>query len=303
MASPAPSRSGAGVLWAGAAFLFWGLAPLYWRLLEGVPALELLAHRIVWAVPLLAMLVAASGSWNQVSSALGSPRTRGVLVLTTALIAANWFTFLYSIVVGKVLQASLGYYLTPLVNVLLGMLFLRERLRTWQLAALLVAGSGVGILVARLGELPWISLVLAISWGFYALLRKRVDAGPMTGLAIETTLLFPFALALLVRFEIVGHAAFGHAGLVPTALLVLAGAVTVLPLLWFTRGARAVTLTTLGFLQFLAPTCQFLLAVFAFGEPFGPSQLAAFGLIWAGLALYSVEGYRHHRATRASAAA
>ena len=298
MAGPEQRRSTAGVLSAGGAFLFWGLAPLYWRLLEGVPPLELLAHRVVWALPLLGILVLASGSWRDVTAALTSSRTRGILILTTLLIGTNWFTFLFAIVVGKVLQASLGYYLTPLVNVLLGMLFLAERLRPGQLAALVVAGGGVGVLVARQGELPWISLVLAATFGLYGLLRKQVRAGPMTGLAIETALLFPVALGVLLWLESQGTASFGHAGPGSGALLVLAGAVTVLPLLWFTRGARAITLTTLGFLQFLAPTCQFLLAVFVFGEPFGPIQLTAFGLIWAGLALYSGEGYLRHRTTR-----
>ena len=295
MSTPHDPRQLTGVLYASAAFLFWGLAPLYWRLLEGISAQELLAHRIVWALPLLAVLVATRGSWRELVGALSHPRTRTLLLLTTVLIAGNWFTFLYAIVVGKVLQASLGYYLTPLVNVLLGVVFLHERLRRWQLAALVVAGSGVALLVLRLGELPWISLVLASSFAFYGLLRKQVAAGPMTGLSIEIALLFPAALGLLLWMEARGGAAFGHEGAWTSALLVLAGAVTVTPLLWFTRGARAITLVTLGFLQFLAPTGQFLLAVFAFHEPFGSVQLGAFCLIWTGLALYSWEGYRVHR--------
>ena len=290
------SRPTAGVLYATAAFLFWGLAPIYWRALEGIPPIELLAHRIVWAVPLLALLVSLRGGWGEIWSALGEPRTRAALLLTTLLIGLNWFTFIFSIVVGKVLQASLGYYLTPLINVLLGFLFLRERLRRLQLAALLVAAAGVGVLVWRLGELPWISLVLAFSFGFYGLLRKRVAAGPMTGLTVETSLLFPLALGLLLWLELRGEAAFLHGPLWKDGLLLLAGAITVTPLLWFTRGAREITLTTLGFLQFLSPTGQFLLAVFAFGEPFGSAQLAAFGLIWTGLALYTWEARRFHRA-------
>lgn len=213
------------------------------------------------------------------------------------LIAGNWFTFLFAIVVGKVLQASLGYYLTPLINVLLGVLVLRERLRRMQSVALLVAAAGVGLLVSRLGELPWISLVLAFSFGFYGLLRKEVSAGPITGLTVETALLFPVALGLLLWLELEGRAAFGHTGATRNLLLILAGPVTVTPLLWFTKGARAITLTTLGFLQFLAPTCQFLLAVLVFDEPFGPTRLGAFALIWAGLALYTWEAHRFHRRT------
>lgn len=284
-----------GALYATAAFLFWGLAPIYWRALEGIPPIELLAHRILWAIPLLAILVWSRTAWSDVSRALASPRTRNVLLLTTFLIGCNWFTFIYAIVVGKVLQASLGYYLTPLINVLLGVAVLRESLRRLQLAALLVAAAGVGVLVLRLGELPWISLVLAFSFGFYGLLRKRVAAGPMIGLTIEATLLFPAALGLLLWLELQGRAAFGHVGPWTDLLLVLAGAVTVTPLLWFTRGARAITLTTLGFLQFLAPTMQFLLAVFAFREPFGAAQLATFCLIWTGLALYTWEARHHHQ--------
>ena len=259
--------------------------------------MEQLAHRVVWAVPSLLLLLAFRGGWRELRAALIEPRTRAILLLTTLLIAGNWFTFLFAIVVGKVLHASLGYYLTPLINVLLGMLFLRERLRRMQSVALVVAAAGVGLLIARLGELPWISLVLAFSFGLYGLLRKEVSAGPITGLTVESTLLFPVALGLLAWLELQGRAAFGHGTPTLSLLLVLAGPVTVTPLLWFTKGARAITLTTLGFLQFLAPTCQFLLAVFVFHEPFGPVQLASFLLIWTGLALYTWEAHRFHRRT------
>jgi chloramphenicol-sensitive protein RarD len=290
-ADPGPAEPGRsarhGVAWATAAFLWWGLSPLYWKALGGVDAGQLLAHRVAWSLALLVALLAARGRGPELRAALARPRTLATLVATTALIGANWFTYIWAVGAERVLEASLGYYVNPLVNVLLGMLFLRERLRRAQGLAVLLAAAGVAVLTAEVGRLPWVALVLALTFGFYGLLRKTVAAGPEVGLAVETALLAPFALAWLVRLHAAGAGAFGHGPAAIDLLLVASGVITVLPMVWFTRGARLLPLSTLGLLQYLSPTLQFLLAVAVYREPFTAAHLLAFGLIWSGLAVFT----------------
>lgn len=269
------------------AFVIWGLSPIFWKLLVAVPAGQLVAHRIVWAAVLLALLLTLQRRWDETRAALSTPRVAATLVVTTALIATNWWLFVWAIVTERVLQASLGYYINPLVTVMLGMIFLGERLDRAQWWSVALAAIGVAVLVVRVGERPWIALVLAASFGFYSLLRKQVRAEAEVGLLAETGVLSPLMLVYLARAEGQGVGAFGSAGPGLDALLLAAGLVTVVPLLLFTHGARRLPLATVGFLQFTAPTLQFLLAVWLFREPFTAGHLAAFGFIWAALAVFS----------------
>ena len=276
-----------GVAYAGAAFLFWGLSPVYWKLLVAVPAAEVLAHRIVWSALLLAALLAAKRRGGELLAAVRRPRTLATLVVTTALIAVNWYVYIWAMAAERVLEASLGYFVNPRVNVLLGVVFLRERLSRAQGVAVALAAVGVAVMTAEVGRVPWAALVLALTFGFYGLLRKTVDAGPQVGLAVETALLTPLTLLWLAGVDRAGGGAFARGDLATDLLLAGAGAVTVLPLVWFTHGARLLPLSALGLIQYLAPTIQFLLAVLVYGEPFRTAHLVAFTIIWTGLAVFS----------------
>jgi chloramphenicol-sensitive protein RarD len=269
-----------------AAYLWWGLAPLYFHALAAVPPLEILAHRVVWSVAFLALVLSIAGRWAQVREALSSARRVAALAASTALISTNWGIFIWAISRERLLEASLGYFINPLVNVALGALVLREPLGRRQLAALSLAALGVALLVARVGAFPWIALALALTFGFYALVRKRARADALAGLLVETALLAPLALGFLVARGAAG--AFGHA-LGPSALLAAAGVVTAVPLVLFGVAVRHLRLSSMGVLQYVAPTCQFLLAVLVFDEPFGAAQASAFALIWIALALYTAD--------------
>jgi chloramphenicol-sensitive protein RarD len=292
------SETGRGVVATAGAFLFWGLAPLYWKLLLGIPALELLAHRIAWSAPCLALLLAVGRRWSEVGRTLASARAMATLAATTVLIAVNWLTFIWAVNNGHLLDSSLGYYINPLVSVLLGFVFLGERLRRVQAVAVVLAAGGVLVLTLRHG-LPWVSLTLAFSFGLYGLLRKVVDAKPMVGLFVEIALLSGPAIAFLLWRAHQGAGAFGHKGLRASLLLAAAGPITVAPLLWFNHGVRSLTLATVGILQYLAPTGHFLLGITVFHETFGTAHMLAFALIWTALALYSIDLRRRLARARA----
>jgi len=297
------TETGRGVAYATAAYLFWGLSPLYWKLLAAVPSRELLAHRVVWCALLLTGLLVFRRRLGELRAVLRSGGGLGTLLVTTVLIAANWYLYIWAVNHDRVLAASLGYYINPLVTVLLGMVVLRERLSRWQWASLGLAAVGVAVMVARVGEVPWLSLAMAVTFAFYSLLRKRVAAGPAAGLLVETALLSPVALGyLLVAAGAGGAFGRGVGGFGPLAaglLLAASGAITALPLLWFTHGARLLPLSTVGLLQYLAPSAQFLLAVFVYGEPFAAGHLAAFVCIWAALALFTADVRRRYRRSAA----
>jgi chloramphenicol-sensitive protein RarD len=282
------------VVATAAAFALWGLIPLYWKQTAHLPATEVLSHRIAWSLPCLAVLLALRGRGPELRRALGSPRTRLLLLASTVLIAANWLTFIWAVNNDRVLDASLGYYINPLVSVLLGFVFLEERLRRLQALAVALAVVGVAVLTVRHG-LPWPSLVLAFSFGSYGLVRKVADVPGMVGLFVEVALLAPFTVGYLVWLRGSGEGAFatGETGL--DLILVAAGPVTVVPLLLFAEGVRKLTLATVGFLQYLAPTGHFLLAVAVYDEPFDAVHLVAFALIWTALALYTFDLRRHLR--------
>lgn len=284
-----------GVLYGVGAYGFWGLVPIYFKAVAHVRPLEVLAHRIVWSVVFLFALAMFRRNWGAVPEILRDRRKLGTLSLTTLLIAGNWLGFIWAVANDEVLQASLGYFINPLVNVLLGFLFLRERLRRWQTFSVLLATVGVCYLTIAAGEVPTLGLYLACSFGFYGLLRKKLDVGAVIGLSVETSLLLPLALGYLVVMMGRGQAEFGHVSWEMNLLLMAAGLVTSLPLLWFAEGARRLRLATMGFLQYLAPTGHFLLAVYAYGEEFSRPHLISFGLIWVALAIYSADAARHAR--------
>jgi chloramphenicol-sensitive protein RarD len=295
-----PSRpnshpTAAGVAFGAAAYLLWGTFPIYFKALRQVPAIEVLAHRVVWSFVFSLALVAIARRWQQLARIARKPRTTTLLACSTVFIATNWLFFIYAVEHDRILDASLGYFMNPLVNVLLGYLFLGERLRRVQLASLALAAAGVLVLVVRRGELPWISLVLALSFGGYGLVRKVVAVDPITGLFAETALLTPVALGYLVVLGCRGQSAFASGSLANDVLLPLSGPVTALPLLLFAAAARRLRLGTLGFLQFLSPSAQFVLAVAVYHETFTWTQLSTFLCIWAGLALFSLDAARQNR--------
>ena len=293
------SRSGtiSGLLVAMQAFLIWGLSPLYWKHLSHVPAFEALMHRVVWSLIFLLPILAFQKKIGAFLKALTNPRTLAVLTLTTCLVGTNWFIFIWSINSGHVMQTSLGYYINPLVTVFLGTVFLKERLSPKQKIAVLLAGIGVTWLTFDYGTLPWVSLALAFTFAFYSLVRKVVDVGPLVGLTIETLLMTIPAAIYLGYLGSKGDGAFLHTGITTDLLLMGTALVTALPLLLFNLGAKALPLSTLGFIQYVAPTCTFFLAVFYFNEPLDASLVRTFTLIWSALALVtwdSVARYRSH---------
>jgi chloramphenicol-sensitive protein RarD len=274
-----------GFLLGLAAYGLWGVLPLYFKAIADVAAVDIVAHRILWSLPFLAALIAISRGWAKVRDVLASRRTLGILAVTALLIGGNWLLYVYAVTSGHILAASFGYYLNPLANVLLGRFVLKERLSRLQWTAVAIAGAGISVLAAgALGQL-WISLTLCVSFALYGLLRKVVSADAVTGLGIETALLFPLALGWLAWRMNIGAPAFGS-GTTEAGLLVLAGIVSTTPLLLFTAAARRLPYSTLGMLQFLAPTLQFLIAVLLYGEPFTRSHAVAFAAIWTALALY-----------------
>ena len=266
------------------AYALWGILPLYFKALAGVPSFDIVAHRVLWSLPFLLVVIIVARGWPKVREALRHRRTVGMLLLTALLIGGNWLLYVYAVTSGHILAASFGYYLNPLANVLLGRFILKEKLNRLQWAAVAIAAAGISVLAAgALGQL-WISLTLCASFALYGLLRKIVPADAVTGLGIETAILFPVALIWLAWRHSTGAAVMGHNERL-TMLLLLAGIVSTTPLMLFTAAARRLQYSTLGMLQFLAPTLQFLIAVF-YGEPLKTAHFIAFPAIWIALGLY-----------------
>lgn len=300
--SPLSRKLPAGVPAALAAYFTWGLAPIYFKQLQAVAPLEIIAHRILWSIPLLALfLLLRDGRafWQRMRL---PPRTVLLLLLSGSLVMFNWLLFVWAIVNNRILATSLGYFIGPLVNFLLGYLFLGERMTRVQFAGVLIAAAGTVYLGWFLGAPPWISLSLAFSFGLYGLVRKKLPVGPMVGLLWETLLLALPALLFLAWSARHGSLHFGHFGLRMDVLLGLAGLVTVLPLIWFNTAARTMSLTTLGFFQYIAPSMTFLLSVFVYGEPFTQGYAVAFTCIWFALAMISAETWRRARGRHAAVA-
>jgi chloramphenicol-sensitive protein RarD len=287
-AAPRPSdRSGLAA--AVGAFLIWGLFPLYLKPLSDVPALQILAHRIAWCCLLVFAWLAWRGELGAVRRALADPGTRLRLVASASLISVNWLVYVWAVTNGQVVEASLGYFINPLLNVVLGVLVLKERLNRAQWIAVTLAALGVAYLTAFAGRPPWIALVLAASFGTYGLIRKMAAVESVPGLAAETLLLAPFAVGWLLWCEAQGSGAFGHASAGVNALLLGSGLATALPLALFAYGARLIRYSTIGLLQYVGPTLQFLIGVLVFGEPFPRARAVGFVLIWLGLVFYAAD--------------
>lgn len=283
-----------GMLFAFSAYVLWGFFPFYFKALHAVPAFQIMTHRVTWSFVFVLILVAAR---SELRILLKAATRRNLLIYLGAgmLLAVNWLTYVWAVNAGFLVETSLGYFINPLVSVLLGVVFLRERLRPLQWVPVGLAALGVTYLTISHGSLPWISLVLAFTFGFYGLVKKVAPLGSLHGLVLETGTIFFPALGFLIFEEVRGVGAFGHAGTMPTLLLALTGIITAIPLLLFAAGARRVPLTTLGVLQYIAPTLQFLIGVLVYGESFSTDRAVGFGIIWVALIIFSIEGYRQRQ--------
>jgi chloramphenicol-sensitive protein RarD len=291
-----------GALYAALAFAMWGVFPLYFRQIAHVAPGEILTHRIVWSLVFVLAVLAWRRQWAWLGPVLRQPRVLAAFGASAALLSANWLIYIWAVNSGHVIEASLGYFINPLVNVLLGYTVLHERLRRVQWLALALAGAGVVWLTVQAGHLPWIALALALSFGGYGLLRKVAVLGPLEGLALETLLLAPFAAGALGWWMWQGQASFPAPGFGTNAWLMAAGPITAVPLLLFAAGARRISLTTLGLLQYIGPTIQLAIGLWLFHEPFSGARLAGFGFIWMALAIYSAEGWWRSRSVVARGA-
>lgn len=294
---PQQDDSPAGLAFAISAYVLWGFLPLYMKQLAHMPPPEVIAHRILWSVPVAALVLIYQRRGADLLRALRSPRMLAMAGLTAVLISINWLIYVWAIANDRALQAALGYYINPLFSIFLGAVFLGERLNRAQFAAIGLAGLAVVILTVAMGSLPAVALGLTFSWGFYAYFKRSLPLGPNQGFMLEVLLLSPFALAYVIWAQASGSGHFG-ASAHDTAFLIGTGAVTAVPLMLYANGAKLVRLSTIGILQYIAPTMIFLTAVFLFGEPFGGAQLIAFPLIWAALVLYTVTLIRAARKRR-----
>ncbi len=306
MSSPDSSPSAArGVSAAALCYFLWGLVPLYWKQLTHVDPVELIAHRHVWSLFFLVVLLRVQGGFKPIVDALRSVRSIGINFLSATLLSINWLVYVWGVNTGHVIECSLGYFLVPLVNVVVGRLVLREHLRTAQWLAIGFAAMGVIAMVVQLGSPPWIALILAASWGAYSLMRKRSPLGSLAGLTTETLLLTPIAASFLIWLHLHERGALGHVDPISQLLVLSAGPITAIPLLLFAYGARRIRLSTLGLLQYIAPSVQLGLGVWFYHEPFSRARGVSFTFIWAGLALYTVDNVlllRRMNGTKAMAA-
>ncbi|MBY5335343.1 EamA family transporter RarD [Rhizobium leguminosarum] len=287
-----------GFAFALTAYLLWGFLPIYMKAVAHISPAEVIAHRIVWSLPLAGIVLIVLGRTQDIRAALSSPRMLAMAALTAALITINWGTYVWAIGAGHSLDAALGYFINPLFSIFLGAMFLKEKLQPLQIAAIALAALAVAILALDSGGIPWVALTLAISWGFYALLRKTLPLGPNQGFFLEVLILSGPALLYILYLEFgSGQGHLYRTGLADTTLLLGCGVITAVPLMIYANGAKLLKLSTIGIMQYIAPTMIFLIAVFVFHEPFGTARMIAFPLIWAGLFLYSwsmLKGSRGH---------
>lgn len=291
------SREATGVLYGLVAYSIWGFAPAYWKALQDFAPIEVLAHRVLWSALIAMGLLAATRRFGEYRTALRSPRAVLPVAVASLLLGTNWFVFIFAVASGQVLATSLGYYLNPLINVVLGLLVLRERLRPLQWLAVAIAAFGVGQLVYALGELPWISLVLAVSFGLYGLVRKLAPVEPVAGFGVETTLLSVPALGFVLWLAVEGRGTIPRGELGWDAFIAASGLLTAAPLVLFNAAARRLPLVTIGVLQYLAPSIAFVLAVAVYGEPFAGVHAWTFGCVWLALGVFAVEAWLASRRT------
>lgn len=289
-----------GLFYALACYVTWGVFPLYWKMLSDVPSAQILAHRVIWSVVyLIAMLLVLKN--RHFLLYMKQPRTLGLLFITGLLIGGNWFVYIYAVNHNHIVESSLGYYINPLVSVLLGVVFLKERLGKLQIVAVAFALAGVVWLAFHLGRLPWISILLAVTFALYGLFRKKANLESLPGLLIETLLLSPMAICYLWIMNHQGSGVFLHASLFTNVLLILGGPITAIPLFWFGKAATRIPLSTIGFIQYISPTLQLIIGLLVYHETFSPVYLASFALVWIGLVIYSVGMVRDYRKRRALA--
>jgi chloramphenicol-sensitive protein RarD len=287
-----------GIIYGFTAYFCWGLFPIYFKVLEKVPALQVVGHRIAWSFVFLVFLVLVRKDWPKLSQLLRRPGLWLIFLIAALLIAANWLLYVYAVQAGFIVEGSLGYYITPLFNILLGVAIFHERLRNAQWAAIGLAALGVIYLAFDYGRLPWIALAIAFTFGCYGLVKKKSPIGPFYSLTMETAVLFVPTVVYLLAAQHSGTGAFGHTGPLTTTLLVLAGPITIFPLLLFGSAARQIDLSLMGFLQYISPTMQFLIGVLIYREPFTFSSLIGFCIIWTALIALWVEGIIQSRKTR-----
>ncbi|WP_420012373.1 EamA family transporter RarD [Tateyamaria sp.] len=285
-----------GLGFALGAYFLWGFLPLYMKMLAHVGPAEVVAHRVIWSVPIAGVLLVALGRTRDVRAALSNPRMLAMSCLTAMLITVNWGVYVWAIAEGRALDAALGYYINPLFSVALGAIFLRERPSPAQSVAIALAACAVAVLTISAGTVPWVALALTVSWGFYALCKKQLPIGPNQGFMLEVLILLIPALAYVTWLGLNGQGQFLAGDMGTTWLLLGCGAVTAIPLILYANGAKGLRLSTIAVLQYIAPTMIFLVAVFAFGEEFGQARMIAFPMIWAALVIYSVSIVRQMRA-------
>jgi chloramphenicol-sensitive protein RarD len=285
-----------GFAFALVAYLIWGAMPVYMKAMEDIPTLEVLAHRVIWSVPIALAILIWLGRTTDLMRAFRTPAMLGMGMVTAAVVSINWGTYVWAVQNGQTIEAALGYYINPLFSILLGRFLLGERLSRLQWVAVGLAGLAVAILTFEAGRLPLVALTLTFSWGFYAYFKRALPIGPNQGFALEVILLLPFALGYALWLGASRQAVFLNGDLWSTGLLLGCGVITAVPLMIYANGAKLLRLSTIGIMQYLTPTFVFLIAVFAFGEPFGQAKAIAFPVIWAALALYSFELIRRARA-------
>jgi chloramphenicol-sensitive protein RarD len=286
--SEQPLSQKMGVFYAFFAYIAWGLLPVYWKAIQTVPALQILSHRILWSFVLVAILLVVRKQWGKARDVLRDPSKMWGLVLSALLVTSNWFIYIWAVNNNQVVEASLGYYINPLLTVLLGIVVLHERMDRWQIVSLVLAALGVMILTLEYGKIPWISLGLAMTFALYGLAKRLVEVDSLLGLALETAVVVPIALIYLSTVQIRGEGAVGHTGLFTLLLLIGAGIVTALPLLSFAQAAKTIPFATIGFIQYVSPSLSLVLGVFLYHEEFTSAHAFSFGTIWIALAIYSV---------------
>jgi chloramphenicol-sensitive protein RarD len=288
-----------GIAYSSVAYLIWGFFPIYWKLIKHVPALQLLGHRIAWSFILLGIMILAAGKYRELKVLVSDRKVIQTYAIAAVLIGLNWFLYVWSVNAGYIVEASLGYFINPLFSVLLGVLFLKERLRPFQWAAIGLAASGVAYLTLMYGRLPWIALSLAFTFGSYGLVKKIAPLRALHGLVLETGFLFLPALFFLIYQNALGRGAFLHTGTASDLLMAGAGLVTTVPLLLFSWAAQRIPLTLIGLLHYITPTCQLLIGVLIYQESFNATRATGFGIVWLGLLVFIMESLWHHNSSNA----
>jgi chloramphenicol-sensitive protein RarD len=288
-----------GMLYAFGAYFFWGLVPIYWKFLKHVPASQLIGHRIIWSFVLLAAILFITRKWPELRAPIADKKILLIYFVAAVLCGLNWFIYVWAVTAGYIVECSLGYFINPLLSVLLGVFFLRERLRRFQWISIGLAAAGVGYLAVVYGRLPWIALGLAFSFGFYGLVKKLAPLNSLNGLTLETGMLFLPGLIFLVCQDWIGKGAFLHGGIGSDLLMIGAGFITTIPLLMFASATQRIPLTMIGVMHYITPTLQFLLGVLVYKESFSSAQALGFGAVWIGLIIFCTDSFLSHLNNRA----